>query len=79
MAIDIENRFFYGTSLGYPEDRTRERLIEMNDLGMSETGYGSFGIKGVMSGLYIEKVWGYDAEAWKGYMDWVREMINTKK
>lgn len=78
MAIDVNDKFFYGTALGYPFERTKERLTEMNDLGMSVTGYGSFGLEGVMSGLYIEKVWGYDDEAWKSYMDWVRELKQEK-
>lgn len=78
MAIDIENKNYYGTALGYPYERTKIRLIEMNELGMTETGIASFGIEGVMSGLYIERVWGYNDEEWNGYMDWVREMKNNK-
>lgn len=47
----------------------------MAELGMTETGIASFGIKDVMSGLYIERVWRYSDKDFKGYMDWVREMI----
>jgi len=58
--------------------RTRQRLLQMAELGMEETGIASFGIKGVMSGLYIEKVWNYNNDEFDSYMDWVKEMISKK-
>ena len=72
--FDIERKDLY--EYGKPKERTRKRLIEMAELGMEETGIASFGYKGVMSGLSIEKVWGYSDEKFKDYMDWVKGLIN---
>ncbi len=58
------------------KDRTRKRLIEMAELGMENLGVASFGINGIMSGLYIERVWSYSDEDWNDYMDWVKSLIN---
>ncbi len=63
---------------GKPKERTKKRLTEIVDLGMEETGIASFGYKGVMSGLYIEKVWNYSDEDFKHYMDWVKDLIKQK-
>jgi len=63
--------------LNYVEpERTKERLIEIAELGMEEIGVASFGLAGKMSGLYIEKVWNYDKDDWNSYMDWVRTFVN---
>lgn len=74
--IDVNKKEYYSEYL-YPgsKDRTFKRLKEINDCGMTETGYGSFGCKGVMSGLYIEKVWDYSDESWNSYMNWARKLI----
>lgn len=74
--FDIEDETFYEYKKS--KYRTKKRLIEMAELGMKETGIASFGIEGVMSGLYIEKVWSYSDEDFKGYMDWVKELIKEK-
>lgn len=76
--IDIHNPNYYEN--GKPEkiDRTEKRLKEISDLGMTETGNFSFGIEGVMSGLYIEKVWSYSDEDFDGYLDWVRSLLALK-
>jgi len=58
--------------------RTRKRLLEMANLGMEEIGTASFGIRGVMSGLYIERVWSYSDEDFKSYLEWVKELIDKK-
>lgn len=78
MAIDINKKEYY--DFGKPEilDRTKNRLIQMSELGMSEVGYGQFGIKNVMSGLYIEKVWNYSDEDFIDYIDWVKEIKERK-
>lgn len=72
--IDTTRKDFYQYSKPEFEERTKVRLTEMNELGMEDVGVANFGIRGIMSGLYIEKVWNYNDEDWKGYMDWVREM-----
>lgn len=56
------------------QERTKQRLIQIENLGMTLCGLGQFGIDGIMSGLYIEKVWSYEDEDWNGYMSWVAEM-----
>ena len=71
--FDIERNDLY--EYGKPKVRTKKRLTEMAECGMEETGIASFGYKGVMSGLYIEKVWGYSDEDFKDYMDWAKGLI----
>lgn len=61
-----------------PIDRTRKRLMEMADLGMEEIGSASFGVRDIMSGLYIEMVWSYDDEKWDDYINWVKELVIEK-
>lgn len=80
MNIDINYKYYYPYD-DTPEikERTRERLAEIITLGMTEVGEAQFGIKGIMSGLYIEKVWSYDEKRWKEYMDWVKELKMSKK
>lgn len=73
--IDCEDHYEYDK----PKERTRSRLKEILDMGMQEVGYGEFGIKGVMSGLYIEKVWSYSDAQFKDYLEWVKELINNFK
>ncbi len=66
---------------GKPElkERTRSRLTQIVEMGMTDIyGNASFGIKGVMSGLYIEKVWSYSDEAWNDYIEWVQSLIDEK-
>lgn len=74
LDIDQEDWYEYDK----PKDRTRARLQEIKDLGLTEVGIASFGIDGVMSGLYIEKVWGYSDEAWNSYVDWIKEVKERK-
>lgn len=73
--FDIEREDLY--EYKKPKERTRKRLSEMAVSGMEETGIASFGYKGIMSGLYIEKVWGYSDEDFKDYMDWAKDLITT--
>jgi len=73
----VENQLWY--EYKKPKERTRKRLIEMADLGMEEIGVASFGIKDVMSGLYIEKVWHFSDEEFDDYMTYVKELIDKNK
>jgi len=77
--FDITNRQWYMYKRPDLEERTKTRLQEMADLGMEEIGTASFGIEGVMSGLYIERVWRYDDPEWNDYMDWVRSAIEKTR
>ena len=70
--IDIDREDFY--LYNEPKERTRERLIQIAEMGMEEIGFASFGIRGIMSGLYIEKIWRYTEEDWADYINWVNEL-----
>jgi hypothetical protein len=71
--FDIDRNDLY--EYDKPKDRTRKRLTEIADCGMEEVGFAQFGYKGVMSGLYIEKVWGYSDVDFKDYMGWAKGLI----
>lgn len=71
--FDIERNDLY--EYDKPKDRTKKRLTEIADYGMEEVGTAQFGYKGVMSGLYIEKVWSYSDTDFKSYMAWAKELI----
>jgi len=72
-GFDVERNDLY--EYNKPKERTRKRLIEMEECGMEETGFASFGYKDVMSGLYIEIVWGYSDEDFNDYMSWVKGFL----
>lgn len=76
--FNIERKDLY--EFGKPElkERTKQRLTEIAELEMEEVGIAEFGYKGIMSGLYIEKVWSYSDEDFKDYMDWTKELISSK-
>ena len=76
--FDIDNNDFYEHSKPELKERTRQRLTQIAELGMEETGIASFGYKGIMSGLYIKKVWSYSDEDFKDYMEWAKELISSK-
>lgn len=61
-----------------PIDRTRKRLMQMADMGMEEIGFASFGVRDIMSGLYVEYIWSYDDEKWEDYINWVKELVIEK-
>lgn len=77
--FDIENEMYYEYNKPELRERTRQRLTEIAECGMSVVGYGQFGYEGIMSGLYIEMVWSYSDEKFKSYMDWAKQLINSKK
>ena len=72
--INIDDKTYYSSHLN--NDRTRKRLIEIKEIGMTNCGYGQFGLDGRVSGLYIEKVWGFDKEEWRNYIGWVKSFKN---
>lgn len=76
FKFNIDREYWY--LFGQPTQRTRARLFEIAECGMEEVGVAEFGYKGVMSGLYIEKVWSYSDEDFKSYMDWAKNLIATK-
>lgn len=73
FRFDINRKNLY--EYDKPKERTRNRLIQMAEYGMEEISLANFGYKGIMSGLYIEKVWSYSDEDFKDYMDWAKCLI----
>ena len=61
------------------KERTSERLKEIAKKGMTLVGTAQFGIKGVMSGLYIEMVWNYGNKEWGVYMEFVDGLLKNSK
>lgn len=63
-----------------PEKReeTKKRLTQISEMGMTEVGIANFGVEGIMSGLYIEKVWRYSDKEWGEYIDWADKLIKQK-
>lgn len=61
------------------EERTKKRLTQISDMGMTEVGIAQFGVHGIMSGLYIEKVWNYSDEDWNGYIEWAQTLIDERR
>lgn len=75
MDIDINRSDWYEYNKPERKERTKARLQEIIDCGMTEVGTASFGYKYVMSGLYIENVWSYTDEEFNSYMDWAKGLI----
>lgn len=75
--IDLDNEFLY-LSDHFSKEKIRERLQEMKDIGMRYCSDDSFFVPYVMRGMYIERVWNRTDEAFKDYLDWVRELIERK-
>lgn len=65
---------------GKPElkSQTKARLEQIADIGMREVGLAQFGVDGLMSGLYIERVWNYSDKEWDEYIGWVELLIKSK-
>lgn len=77
--IDIERSDFYEYGKPDLKERTKQRLVEMAEMGMEEVGIASFGVRNVVGGLYIERVWSHSDEEWTSYMKWVQSVIDRKK
>jgi hypothetical protein len=76
--INIEDKRFYRYD-DNDEMRliTKNRLKAMSDLGMEELYVANFGIRNVVSCLYIEKVWHYSDEEFEDYLTFVKEVKNN--
>ena len=61
------------------KQRTKNRLQQIINLGMVEVGVYEFGVPNIMSGLYLEKIWSYNDEAWADYIQWATNLIHEKK
>jgi len=70
-----ERKDFYD---GKNNERTKARLIELEELGMIECGSAQFGYPDVCSGLYLEYVWADNDENWRGRVEWAKELITKR-
>jgi len=75
-AFNVNRRDFY---TGQFDERTRARLTKILNLGMIEVSIAEFGFPGVMSGLYIERVWSYSDEEFLDYLEWAKDLIQKSK
>lgn len=78
FMIDINRKDLYEYGKVDLKERTKNRLKQINKMGMTEVGTSQFGIDGIMSGLYIEKVWSYSEDDWNEYIVWVKNLIKKK-
>jgi len=78
-AIDINDKDYY--EYGKPElrERTKKRLTQLVEAGMEEFGNAQFGVRDIMSGLYIELVWSFTDEKWNDYLNWAIQLIKEKR
>ena len=77
--IFVENLNFYAHDSQEHDLRTKERLIRIIKSGMQIVGDGEFGYPGIVSGLYIERVWSYSNKDFEDYMQWAKELIAHKQ
>lgn len=77
MKFDIERKDLYCIEK-QSNETMKKRLTVMAELGMEEVGVAQFGIREVMSGLYIEMVWNFTDEKFNDYMTWVKNLKMSK-
>lgn len=75
MGIDVNKKSYY--KLNISKERTENRLKEIIALNFKEIGVAHFGINGIISGLYIERLWNDSEPIWKDYIIWVKSVIKT--
>lgn len=81
MKIDINNKdwYFRFEEKENTNERTKNRLKEIIELGFEEVSIAQFGIQNVISGLYIERIWNEKEESWEDYIEWVKSVISQSK
>jgi hypothetical protein len=78
--ININNTNYYKYK-GDAEmfERTKKRLNQLIEMGMEDVGVAEFGVRGVVSGMYVERVWSYDEQQWNSYIKWADMLIKRKR
>lgn len=71
--ININKESFYRVE-DTNREKTKKRLEQIKELGLKEVGTAQFGIPGIVSGLYIEKVWNLSDTAWAGWLEWIEKL-----
>ena len=79
MEINVDNREYYEFGKPEKDDQTKSRLLGMKKMGMIDFGNFQFGVDGVVSGIWIERVWSFSNKDWKSYMEWAQSVIDKKK
>lgn len=79
MQNFVDREDFYRHTKPKDRERTKKRLTQLQDMGMTLVGIAQFGIKGVFSGLYIENVWNYSNKEWDSYINWVESLKEKHK
>jgi len=72
--IDLNDDNYYIGNSPEKKIRTHNRLQDIKNLGLKDLGDMSFGIKDLMSGLYLEMVWSFNGEEWLNYTNWITEL-----
>jgi hypothetical protein len=76
LSIDIHKEEYYPFEANLDGRRIiRERLQQLAALGLEQVAPGQFGIDGVMSGLYIERVWNFSHQEFSEYVEWIKEKV----
>ena len=75
IKINDNNLYEFGVN----KERTKRRLNQIITLGYTEVGEAHFGVKGHLSGLYIERIWRDSDEAWKHYIIWAKDTLIEKR
>lgn len=79
MSNIVDRNDFYLHECGEEKRReTKNRLTRISEMGMTEVGTAEFGVSGIMSGLYIERVWNMTDAQFDDYMEWTQGLINSK-
>lgn len=61
------------------QQRTKERLDQIQELGLTIVGYHQFGIPNIISGLYIEMVWSHSEDEWNEYIEYIKSAVHIPK
>lgn len=77
MSINIKNESYYYNKEN--EERTKNRLIEIDKLWLSEVWIAEFWIPWIMSWLYIERIWEYSDDDFKLEIEWIKDLLKSKK
>lgn len=78
IGFDIDNPDFYEVDKTEFHARTRTRLAQIGACGMTEVVPGEFGYPGIMSGLFIERVWHELDSTFNEYMEWTIQEITKQ-
>lgn len=74
--INVDDIDFYEHDNSDLNKRTRNRLNQIKELGLTEVGIAQFGVPQVLSGLYIEMIWNYKEFDWLEYIRFIEETID---